>query len=870
MRKYSKQRPLLIILFLLLPFGHRPAVGQTREAGSSKPDQPVQRVIIRLATPSLLQYRLTTFPASSDSELRSLSGSEQQSLQAHARRLETEQQYAIADLQARGLLVQSTRRYTRLFNGFVALVPTTRLKEVAAVPGIRSVSADTPVRASLAASVPLIGAPAVWAMTDPLGRPVRGQGMRVAIIDTGVDYTHPDLGGCFGPACKVAAGYDFVNEDNDPRDDNSHGTHVAGIIAASGATVGVAPEATLYALKVLDAQGSGWTSDVIAALEWAVDPDGNPTTADGAHVINLSLGGPGNPDDAVSLAVDAAVDAGVVVAVAAGNAGDQGWFTIGSPGTARNALTVGASTKTDGLASFSSKGPVQRYWLLKPDLLAPGSSINSTIPGASYEQYNGTSMASPHVAGAAALLRQLHPDWSPRRVKAVLMNTALDLGLDVLAQGTGRVQLAVAAAPWAVAEPGSLSLGIDVLGEAVWTTTNALSLTNMRGSSATYDLSVGPGLPAGVTASLSAANLTLAPGASAPVTVTVQVDNNVLVPPGTPTFTVAGRILVQGPDQVLRVPFGFGVQQGADAYEPDDNSSQAKPIPTDGTHQTHNFHATDDEDWVSFTAVGGTTYVIETGTLGPDCDTVLSLIDGDGATELAYDDDSGVGLASLITWAAPVDGTYFLRVRNYNGSVAGDSAYFDVWVSAVEMHPDSYEPDDTPAQAAVIPTDGTHQIHNFHDAGDEDWIAFTATAGTIHTLETGKLGLTSDTILHLYDTDGTTELADDDDGADEALASRIIWNAPSSGTYFVRVHHFNRNTYGDETRYEVWISACSLSADFNGDSVVNLADVQEIAGRWGQTSGTSGWDPRFDLDQDGNVDMTDVMLVAAAWEDACQ
>lgn len=864
-----RRPPFLLTLFLVSALAQPPVAEQAPPAWSDKPVDAAQRVIVQLAAPPVVAYRRTMFPDQPGREPRSLAAEEQQSLRQYARQLSAEQQRVIASLQAGGLVVRSIRRHTYLFNGFLALAPADRIKELAAVPGVRSVSLDRRVRATLADSVPLIGAPTLWAMTDPSGRPVRGAGIRVAIIDTGVDYTHPDLGGCFGSGCRVVAGYDFVNNDTDPRDDNGHGTHVAGIVAASGTVTGVAPEATLYALKVLDAEGSGWTSDVIAALEWAVDPDQDPATGDGAQVVNLSLGGPGNPDDPVSQAVDAAVDAGVVVAVAAGNTGDEGFFTVGSPGTARKAITVGASSKSDALASFSSKGPVAQGWLLKPDLLAPGVSINSTVLGSSYRHYSGTSMATPHIAGAAALLRQLHPDWSPLRVKAVLMNTALDLGLDVLEQGAGRVQLVPAASPWVLAEPGSLSLGVNSRGQPTWTAVATITLTNLGESSATCSLSVAPGLPAGVNATLSSGSVLLAPEGSIQVTLTVRVDNSLLTPPGAPTFTVSGEMLVQPEGSTLRVPFAFGVQQGADAYEPDNSADQASPIPTDGTAQTHNFHEAWDEDWTAFAATIGLTYVIETGNLGPESDTYLELIDTDGTTLLAEDDDGGLGSASLITWTAPADGVYFVRVYHFDGTRFGDNTRYDLQVSTSAAHPDLYEPDDTYDQAALIPTDGTAQTHNFHLAADEDWSAFAATGGVSYTIQTGNLGSNGDTVLHLYDTNGTSELAYDDDGADELFASRLKWVAPATGTYFVRVHHYNASTFGDNTRYDLWLTACSLPEDLNGDGVIDLTDLQAVIARWGQRDGDSGWDPRFDLDRDGDVDMIDVMRVAGAWERTC-
>ncbi|MBK8051566.1 MAG: S8 family serine peptidase [Anaerolineales bacterium] len=186
------------------------------------------------------------------------------------------------------------------------------------------------------------------------------------------------------------------------------GTHVAGIVAASGAITGVAPSANLWGFKVLSAGGYGYDSTVIAGVERAADLDGDPLTVDPADVANMSLGGFGDPDDPMSQAVDAAVNAGVVMAVAAGNWGPTAG-SISSPGTARNAITVAASDKQDLIARFSSRGPIEGFEsVLKPDITAPGVAITSTIPGQKYDAYSGTSMAAPHVAGAAALIKQLH------------------------------------------------------------------------------------------------------------------------------------------------------------------------------------------------------------------------------------------------------------------------------------------------------------------------------------------------------------------------------------------------------------------------------------------------------------------------------
>ena len=188
---------------------------------------------------------------------------------------------------------------------------------------------------------------------------IKGKGVLVGEIDTGIDYNNPALGGGFGPGFRVIGGYDFVNNDSDPMDDHGHGTHVAGIIGAnSGDTLrGVAPEVKFLAVKVLDATGNGWVSDVIAGIEYCLDPDGNPETDDAVDIINMSLGAAPVSDNPLDSAVNNATNAGVFSVVAAGNSGAYGFGTINSPGTSETALTVGACDSASHVASFSSEGP---------------------------------------------------------------------------------------------------------------------------------------------------------------------------------------------------------------------------------------------------------------------------------------------------------------------------------------------------------------------------------------------------------------------------------------------------------------------------------------------------------------------------------
>lgn len=313
-------------------------------------------------------------------------------------------------------------REFRLIHGLAAALPAGKLDALARLGWVERVDQDGEVKAMLARSVPATGAPELWALGYD------GTGVKVAVVDTGVDYTHPALAG------RVELGPDFANNDHDPRDGHGHGTHVAGIIASRDETRrGVAPGVTIQAIKVLSDEGSGSESGVIAGVEWAV--------LHGAKVINLSLGGPGSGGyDALAQAVDNAVKSGVVVAVAAGNGGPD-FTTVGSPGDARLAVTVGATNSDRALMDWSSRGPTLDG-RTKPDVLAPGDAIVSSIPGG-WAEMTGTSMSTPHVAGVAALLVQA-TGAEPLLIKESLRKTALDLGHGPNKSGAGFIQPAAA------------------------------------------------------------------------------------------------------------------------------------------------------------------------------------------------------------------------------------------------------------------------------------------------------------------------------------------------------------------------------------------------------------------------------------------
>ncbi|WP_162908038.1 S8 family peptidase [Allorhizocola rhizosphaerae] len=315
---------------------------------------------------------------------------------------------------------------------------------------------DGPVRATLDRSAAQVGAPAAWQAG------YKGQGAVVAVLDTGIDTKHPDL------ADAVLGEQDFTGSESGPTDRFGHGTHVAGIITGSGSEyIGVAPDAKLLNGKVLDDFGGGRESWIIAGMEWAA--------AQGVDVINMSLGSslPSDGTSPMDLAVNRlTAETGVLFVVAAGNSGPSA-RSIGSPAAADAALTVGAVDRQDGLAEFSSRGPRWSNPAIKPDITAPGVDIVSAyadgallgeyyaIVDGRYLQLSGTSMATPHVAAAAAILAARHTGWDADKLKPALMSTATpNPNLTPYEQGAGRLDLARAVTQPLHASPGSLSNGI--------------------------------------------------------------------------------------------------------------------------------------------------------------------------------------------------------------------------------------------------------------------------------------------------------------------------------------------------------------------------------------------------------------------------
>ncbi|MER7244256.1 S8 family peptidase [Kribbella sp. NPDC000426] len=399
-------------------------------------------------------------------------------------------------------------------------------------------------------SVPQIGGPVAWQAG------YTGKGVSVAVLDTGIDATHPDL------ATQVVGEKNFTTESAD--DLVGHGTHVASTIAGTGAASdgrykGVAPDARIYDGKVCEVWGCD-ESAILAGMDWAANDVK-------AKIVNLSLGGTDTPDiDPLEEAVNRlTAQTGTLFVVAAGNEG-PGDRTIASPGSADAALTVGNVTKQDQLNPLSSRGPRIGDGAVKPDVTAPGTDIvaakskDSTIGepvGDKYLRLSGTSMATPHTAGAAAILLQEHPSWTPAELKAALMGSAkVAADQTSFQQGAGRIDLTTAIKASVVSEPGSVSFGIASYphtdDEPV---TREVTYRNLGDAAVTLSLSSalngpdGTAAPAGAL-KLSADSVTVPAGGTASVQATSDTSL------GGADGLYSGRITATGGGQTVVVPVG--------------------------------------------------------------------------------------------------------------------------------------------------------------------------------------------------------------------------------------------------------------------------------------------------------------------------
>jgi subtilisin family serine protease len=475
-----------------------------------------------------------------------------------------------------------TWRYRVVLNGLAVVVPQRAVPRLVRIPGVRELYRSVQFRPSLDRSVPAIHAPALWGPTLTTA----GQGMKIAIIDDGIDQRHPffDPTGYTMPpgypkgqtaytTSKVIVARSFPAPSPRARyselpfdpENSEHGTHVAGIAAGNAGTQatvgggkvtlsGVAPKAYLgnYRVMTVPTMGVGLdgnSPEIAAGVEAAVQ--------DGMDVVNLSLGEPEiTPrSDLVARALNGAAAAGVVSVVAAGNEFEAyGGGSVTSPASADGAIAVAASSVTGRIASFSSAGPTPVTLRLKPDVTAPGVGIFSSVPArvGTWDSFSGTSMATPHVAGGAALLGQRHPTWTVAQTRSALASTARpaqDIGsgeASVAREGAGFIDLAEADQPLIFTAPTAVSLGFLRTGRTV---RRAVRVTDAGGGAGDWSVSIRPQVSSpGVT-------LSSQPTLSVPGTLTLTASAR----RSATQRDVGGFVVLSRAGKTRRLPFWFRV-----------------------------------------------------------------------------------------------------------------------------------------------------------------------------------------------------------------------------------------------------------------------------------------------------------------------
>ena len=532
------------------------------------PSGRLVEVVVTFDTPPLARAART-------GDLRTLTA------RSYMRKLSSTQRVLTARLRDEVPGMEIQRRYSIVVNGFAVTLPQSELGRLAETDGVAHVYPSVAYRAQRSTSPGFIGATALWGSKLATA----GGGMKIGIIDDGIDSTHPYfkpkgyrmprgfpkgqkrfttakviVARAFAPRTPK---YRYAHRAFDPLK-SEHATHVAGIAAGNYRTraqrsriSGVAPRAYLGNYKVLTIPTPGFglngnSPEIVAAIEAAV--------RDGMDVINLSIGeaeiDPGS--DIVAAALDAAAAAGVVPVVAAGNSfGELGAGSITSPATSARAISVAAEAESGAgvLASFSSAGPTPLSLRMKPDVTAPGVAILSSVPRreGTWQAFSGTSMAAPHVAGAAALLRQRHRGWSVEQLKSALVQTGRPVSLgtsegeaDATREGGGTINAVRANSPRLFASPTGLSFGFVRPGASA-----ALSvvLTDAGGGSGAWTVAISAQQPA-AGSSLSAPPVVSVPGA---LTVTAT------AAPGATQAEHSGFVVLTRGAEQRRIPYWFRV-----------------------------------------------------------------------------------------------------------------------------------------------------------------------------------------------------------------------------------------------------------------------------------------------------------------------
>lgn len=384
-----------------------------------------------------------------------------------------------------------------------------------------------------------------------------GAGVKVGIIDTGIDYKNPALGGGFGPGFKVAGGYDFENNDNDPMDDNGHGTGVSGIIAADGELIGIAPKATIYAYKVSNEFGWGCTNNIFSAIERCVDPNQDLDFTDHVDIINMSIGDYFPLEQQLNILSDiykVIVSLNMIVCLAAGNIGPD-YFIFNQFSVSEDVLSVGSCNSDNKISSFSSRNFGNNNYGIKPDIVAMGENVEVlSLLNKTCREY-GTSLSCPVVAGVAALLKQKHKDWTYNQIKSALLNSADDIGFNVMEQGAGKINLNTALNQTTIVFPQTINWGIASENNGIITKTCIVKLFNKSNVQQKYNFDFGKSIPLGIDFKTDVSSLVLNPSDSISVTLNMTLDQSQLEYPDQIPYNYFGRMNIIGTKDSLSIPW---------------------------------------------------------------------------------------------------------------------------------------------------------------------------------------------------------------------------------------------------------------------------------------------------------------------------
>mgnify|MGYP001945058349 CR=1 FL=1 len=596
-RRYAALIAVLSLLFavLLVPTGWT----ADRQVNNAPPIfEPVSKNAQLLPTQTASTERITVMIELASAPVAALPDTLHRSQRI---RIQNEQQTLQRQLPQLGATVLFSTRLA--YNGIAVSINADRIDQLRQLPGINALHVIPPKEPNAFSSK---NAALLAQVAQTMQEGITGRGVRIGVIDSGIDYTHATFGGPGTPAAyssnnpsiieagsfptaRVVGGFDFAGDaydasspdparripqpDADPLDCNGHGTYVASLLAGQGVLAdgspytgpypieqdqsafsllpGVAPEAELYALKIFGCEGSSVL--MIPAIEYALDPNGDGDTSDRLDILNISTGsGFGSNDDPDAIAVNNAVQAGIVVVASAGDLGNT-FYSVNSPASANHAIAVGATvdqTTTNlpapgimalapqEVASYSSRGPQRGNQTIKPELVAPGTNIPGAAIGSGTGtlSMSGTSGSAAQVAGAAALLLQQHPDWQPNQVKAALLNTASPVSTNKGALyppslvGAGQLNLSalsnvdLLASTGDLSDTATLSYGAPWISQP-WSQAQPLFLQNESNLTRTVTLSVTTVVSeTGVTVELPATQVEIEPHSSLTLPISVTVD----------------------------------------------------------------------------------------------------------------------------------------------------------------------------------------------------------------------------------------------------------------------------------------------------------------------------------------------------------